>query len=248
MSQQFNLKAREWLDQPAKKLQFNDALFTVVARKYAFVTQALSLGRDRYWKKALLAKLPAIDQPKCLDLACGPGDITIPLAEKYPDGEILGLDLCDAMLELANGQNEFQHVQFIKGDMCDTQLESESMDIVTGGYALRNAPDLKAALDEIHRVLRPGGIAAFLDFSKPPQKLLQFVEHFCLKTWGGFWGLVLHRNSEVYAYIANSLQQFPDRNELRQMLGDRGFADVWSRRFYFGALELLVFSKPDASL
>ena len=95
------------------------------------------------------------------------------------------------------------------------------MDIVTGGYALRNAPDLGTAIDEISRVLKPCGVAAFLDFSKPSGKILQKMEYWALKTWTGPWGTLLHRNREVYRYIAESLQPFPDRSQLRDIFRDK---------------------------
>lgn len=244
MSKRFNLKARDWIHQPDSKREFNDALFTEVSSRYAFVTRALSLGRDGAWKRALIGGLPATPEPNCLDLACGPGDITLALGERYAGGQVWGLDLCQAMLELAERRNQFEHVRFLKRDMCETGLEAESMDVVTGGYALRNAPSLEQALAEVFRLLRPGGVAAFLDFSKPPQRALQRLEHFVLMTWGSFWGLVLHGNPEVYAYIPRSLQTYPDRDALRQLLTDGGFIDISSRRFYFGAIEILQFRKP----
>jgi demethylmenaquinone methyltransferase/2-methoxy-6-polyprenyl-1,4-benzoquinol methylase len=93
-------------------------------------------------------------------------------------------------------------------------------------------------------VLRPGGTAAFLDFSKSPDRLLQRLSFAVLYLWGSFWGLVLHRQPAVYAYIAKSLWHFPDRTTLRRDLSDVGFTEVFSRKFYFGTLEIITVSKP----
>jgi demethylmenaquinone methyltransferase/2-methoxy-6-polyprenyl-1,4-benzoquinol methylase len=114
------------------------------------------------------------------------------------------------------------------------------VDIVTGGYALRNAPDLEATVEEIRRVLKPGGVAAFLDFSKPSAKISQRLEYWILKLWAGFWGILLHRNHEVYGYIAESLQCFPDRVHLRSVFRERGFTVLASRLYFCGITELLV--------
>jgi demethylmenaquinone methyltransferase/2-methoxy-6-polyprenyl-1,4-benzoquinol methylase len=115
------------------------------------------------------------------------------------------------------------------------------VDVVTGSYALRNAPDLRVALREIRRILKPGGTAAFLDFSKSPNFLSQCFTYRLLKFWGGFWGLLLHGTPEVYAYIAESLDQFPDRAALRDLLTQEGFTNIQSQKFYFGIVELIVF-------
>jgi len=100
-------------------------------------------------------------------------------------------------------------------------------------------------VDQIHQVLKPGGIAAFLDFSKPTGRLSQRLEYCILKVWAGIWGILLHRNHEVYGYIAESLRRFPDRSNLRRLLQDRGFTIVTSQLFLFGITELLVVRKTE---
>jgi demethylmenaquinone methyltransferase/2-methoxy-6-polyprenyl-1,4-benzoquinol methylase len=124
-----------------------------------------------------------------------------------------------------------------------TGLADASVDIVTGGYALRNAPDLPKTLAEIHRVLKPGGYASFLDFSKPRNPFFQSLELFLLKMWGSFWGLLMHRSAEVYAYIAASLAHYPDRVALRELLRDFGFHQINGRKFFFGVVEVVMFRK-----
>ncbi len=119
-------------------------------------------------------------------------------------------------------------------------VATASADIVAGSYALRNAPDLGWTLDEIARILKPGGVAAFLDFAKPATRFLRAPEYRLLKAWCGFWGLALHANPEIHAYIASSLEVFPDRAGLRAMFADRGFELVASRAFFLGITELLV--------
>ena len=95
-------------------------------------------------------------------------------------------------------------------------------------------------------VLRPGGTAAFLDFSKPPSRLGQAAGHFALKSWGGLWGLLLHGNPDVYGYIADSLRLYPDRAALRVLFAEQGFTLRGRRRFYGGLLENVVFEKKGA--
>lgn len=243
MPSRFRLKTWDWIDDPVRKRQFNEVLFTEVAGKYRFVTRALSLGRDARWKRRLVELLPRLQRPRCLDLACGTADITFALARRYPTGSILGLDLCNAMLVRAQAANHHANVDFVQGDMCACPVASESLDVITGGYALRNAPSLDGVLNEVFRTLRPGGTAAFLDFSKPPGRAAQRLQYLLLLGWGGLWGRVLHRNAEVYAYIAKSLQRFPDRDAFHSLLEGRGLQIQRIQRLYGGMLEITVAQK-----
>ena len=95
------------------------------------------------------------------------------------------------------------------GTLCARSPKRDRVDIVTGAYALRNAPDLRRALEEVRRILAPGGVAAFLDFARPSAPALAALQHRLLSTLCGFWGLVLHGNPEIHGrYIAASLAPY----------------------------------------
>ena len=231
------LNVRANLSDPDRKRRLNERIFSIIAPRYALINRGLSFGRDQAWKRHLIAALPDMDAPCCVDLACGTGDMTFLLAKRYPGGKILGIDLTEAMLVRAREANRFAHVEFRQGDMAATGLPDASMDIVTGGYALRNAAELVSALREIRRILKPGGVAAFLDFSKPPAGLRQRLQLGLLRFWGSLWGVMLHGEADVYAYIAESLRHFPDRVELERMLGREGLPTFSLRLFIAGIIE-----------
>jgi demethylmenaquinone methyltransferase/2-methoxy-6-polyprenyl-1,4-benzoquinol methylase len=230
-------------------------LFKEVAPKYHIATKALSFGRDRAWKKMLLSMLPSIpsaqsaqssqsgDKLNCLDIACGTGDITFELAEKYPQSKVLGIDLSEDMISYMKDKGRKINIRFITSDMNSTGLPDKSFDIVTGGYALRNSPDLEKTLKEIYRILKKGGRAAFLDFSKSPNMLIRAISLTLLKFWGNIWGIILHGNPQVYGYIAESLKFYPDRKKFRTMLEENGFENIKSKILFFGFVQILVFSK-----
>ena len=234
---------RDSLATPDGKRLLNKELFGEIAAEYDRVTPPLSFGRDRAWKREMIAALPRLSRPRCLDIACGSGDLCELLAGKYPDAEIVGVDLSEPMLNAARARGLGERITLKIGDMTKLDFPDGSFDIVTGGYALRNAPDLGQALAEIRRVLKPGGTAAFLDFSKPRPGFFQTLEILALRFWGGLFGLVLHGNPEVYSYIAASLRQFPDRPAFRKLLEEHGFADINSRLFFFGVMERVMLRK-----
>jgi len=231
------------IDTPEKKRQFNRQHFAVSAKRYDLATRAMSLGRDRSWKKQLVAALPQGGSPNCLDLATGSGDLALLLAEAYPRGQVIGIDLTTQMLQLAKERNTYHHLDFICADMATTGLATGSFDIITGSYALRNAADLGEVLNEIQRLLKPGGYAAFLDFSKSASMMAQKGQYRLLKSWCGLWGLLLHGDPGIHAYIADSLEQFPDRKNFHLLIGEAGLELTASRLFYAGMLELSLVRK-----
>lgn len=233
---------RASIQTPDNKRRYNEGLFTRVATEYDLATRAMSLGRDRGWKRRLVKLLPDLAAPNCVDLACGTGDVTFELAARYPHGNVVGIDLTPAMIDVARARAGSSRITFHAQDMCHTTVADAWADVVTGSYALRNAPVLDEAFREVRRMLKPGGQAAFLDFSKSPARWRQSLQLPLLKFWGGFWGVVLHGGPE-HAYIAESLRQFPDRTALREKIAGHGFRLVTARNCFGGMLEILVLAK-----
>jgi demethylmenaquinone methyltransferase/2-methoxy-6-polyprenyl-1,4-benzoquinol methylase len=228
---------------PEAKKYYNKDLFSVVAPKYDFITKALSFGRDRSWKEILVKSLPNMKNPTCLDIACGTGDLTFMLADKYKNGTIEGIDINEDMVTLSKIKSSYNNVVFKVSDMHKMEQKDNSMDIITGGYALRNSPDLHSTIFDLYRIMKKGGHAGFLDFSKSSNILIQKIQLFLLKLWGSFWGLVIHRNSDIYAYIAESLKYFPDRKRLKSILEDAGFKNVKTKILFFGFTAIVFFEK-----
>jgi len=234
------------LDQPDSKRELNREIFTKIAKEYDLICKLLSFGQDLKWKRKMVKVLPDRDEPKCVDLAAGTGDLSFYLGERYPGGRVVGIDLTEKMIEVANGRNQQDNVRFEIGDMAALEVEDASADIVTGGYALRNAPILREAVREVRRILKPDGLAAFLDFSKPKNPLIQFLSIASLRFWTGLWGLILHRKPWVYAYIADSLKKYPDRTALAGLFEEEGFEIVERKLHFFGVMEKLVVRKARA--
>lgn len=237
-------KLNDCLSEPLKRRDYNQRLFTVVAPKYDIATRLLSFGQDSRWKRILIENLPSMEAPRCLDIACGSGDLSLELALRFPRGYVVGIDLTPAMIERARERNSYSNVEFAIEDMCHMGLiATESIDIVTGGYALRNAQNLDELLGEIRRVLRPGGAAAFLEFSKAHNKLMRFAHRLILETWAALCGIVLHGSADVYRYIPKTLRGFPESDQLRHRIESYGFDHIRSFRFSCGILELTFWQK-----
>lgn len=231
--------ARPHLADAQSKRRYNTHLFQIVAPRYKEATRLLSLYRDSAWKKRLVKLLPALDKPRIIDLASGTGDIAALLLKRYSQVHILATDQSHKMLQAADSalRSNPAVTQSVQ-DMCAISVKDHSIDLITGSYALRNAPSLKKVLDETARVLTPEGYAAFLDFARFDNRLLWKIQYGILKFWGSLWGLVLHGNPRVYAYIAESLATYPSRTKVRKMMHASGFTVEKVNTFYFGLVEL----------
>jgi len=230
------------------KRNYNNALFTLIAPKYDWSTRILSLGHDQSWKNNLILALPTLrltqgKKPVCLDLACGTGDITFKIAQKYSQGKIYGLDITKAMIQKAEKVNKFLHVQFVCQDMSSTQFDNNKFDIITGSYALRNASNLEKTLSEIKRILKPDGTLAVLDFAKFDNKFAQKLQYYLLLYWGYLWGIILHKNHTTYGYIAESLRHFPCKSKFDKLLHEYNFEITKKQNFFFGMIQILIIKK-----
>lgn len=235
----------EYFYSPAQKRCYNKWLFSLIASEYSTISKMLSFGMDHYWKNELIKCLPAIDAPITLDCACGTGDISILLASRLRTAKIIGIDLSRKMLDILKCRlKSDDRISAVMADVCNIPLCKNSCDVVTGGYALRNAPDLKEFLLSVFSVLKPGGLAVFLDFSKYQNRTLQKIEYILLSIWGGFWGILTHRNPQIYGYIAESLKVFPSVKMLEDILRSIGFEEVVTKRYLLGMIAIVVLKKP----
>ena len=180
---------------------------------------------------------------RILDLACGTGDITVSLAGKYPAAQIVGSDLSRSMARIAFRKTRGQDVALTIQDMAAMAIKDNSFSIVTGGYALRNAPEVDAVIRETARILKPGGKAAFLDFSKSPRPMVAAFQCAALVLWGSLWGAILHARPSVYAYLGHSLAAYPDRLRLHALFEESGLSVAASLMKMLGMIEIVIVQK-----
>ncbi len=232
------MSLRDEIATPEGKRRYVRALFATIADRYDFITVALSYGQDRRWK-ARVARLAGPRRGlRALDLATGTGDIAFALARSC--ASVVGLDVTPRMIELARARHPELGVRFLIGDMVALPFPSASFDVVTVGYGLRNVPDLAAALDEIARVVRPGGRVVSLDFNLPSNAFVRRAYLSYLAGVGGALGWILHRDPDTYRYIPESLRTYPGAAGVARMLSARGFTRVEQLPVLGGLLSIHV--------
>jgi demethylmenaquinone methyltransferase/2-methoxy-6-polyprenyl-1,4-benzoquinol methylase len=210
---------------PEGKRRYVRSLFATIADRYDLITRLLSYGGDRRWKRRLIALARPASGMRALDLATGTGDIAFALSAGR--ASVVGLDLTERMIVLARQKaTARESPRFLVGDMTALPFAGGSFDLVTTGYGLRNVPDLTSALDEMLRVLKPGGQALSLDFNRPSHPVVRAVYLAYLSAVGGVLGWLLHRDPDTYRYIPASIRGYPGAEAVARLMEARGFARV----------------------
>ena len=212
----------ESVSTPAGKRRYVRVLFATIADRYDLITIVLSYGRDQVWKRRLVGMAKTGERPIVLDLATGTGDIAYLLHDA--GAHVVGLDVTFRMIELARGKRPpGAQPSFFVGYMASLPFPSKSFDVVTTGYGLRNVPDLAVALDEIARVLKPGGQLLSLDFDRPSNPVVRAAYLAYLSVVGGALGWVLHRDPDTYRYIPASIRTYPGGKGVARLMREHGF-------------------------
>jgi demethylmenaquinone methyltransferase/2-methoxy-6-polyprenyl-1,4-benzoquinol methylase len=234
---------RSAFDSPEQKRRYVRTLFATIADRYDLITVVLSYGRDRAWKRRLIDTARVRPGERVIDLACGTGDLAFEAARR--GARVTGLDITSRMIEIARAkigtaQAAIARPIFLVGDMTALPFADRTADVVTTGYGLRNVPDLPAAVDEIARVLRPGGRLLSLDFNRPEWPLVERTYFVYLTCVGATLGWLLHRDPDTYRYIPESIRRYPGAQGVAALLKARGFDRVVVHSLLGGLMSIHV--------
>ena len=205
-------------------------LFTDIAAIYDRMNHVLSLGLDRRWRRLAAADVKGTPT-RILDLACGTGDFAFALARRFPEAEIVGVDLTPAMLEIARAKNQSSRIWFMEGDACDLSscTPHAPFSLCSCAFGFRNFPDRRRALREARRVLAPDGELLVLEFFRPGNAALGRVTAAWLRLMAA---LFARRNTSAYRYLRESMDAMVSADDFVLMASEEGFA-LNCRRFFF---------------
>lgn len=218
------------------------SMFSAVAPRYDFLNHFLSLGRDIAWRRATARALAAVlAQPgsRVADLCCGTGDLSFSLA-RLSQGSVLGADFCHPMLSRARekGVGKRCRVHFLEADTLHLPFAHASLDAVTSAFGFRNLADYGRGIEEMRRVLKPGGRLAILEFSQVQWPLFgpffRIYFRYILPRLGAWISGV----EGPYQYLPDSVAQFPAQEALAEKLRKAGFKNVSYRNFTGGVAAL----------
>jgi demethylmenaquinone methyltransferase / 2-methoxy-6-polyprenyl-1,4-benzoquinol methylase len=209
-------------------------MFGRIAGRYDLLNHLLSFNLDKRWRARTVKRVSDIAARKdarVLDLCCGTGDLLLAL-----NGSAFGSDFCHPML--LEAQRKSPTSPLFEADALALPLKSGSFDLITCAFGFRNLANYEKGLEELLRVLKPGGVAAILEFSQPTNRvfgaLYSFFSVGILPRIGG----LISGSPDAYSYLPESIKKFPGAEDLASRMRAAGFSRVEFERMTGGAVAL----------
>src|SRR3989440_7491601 len=218
------------------------AMFDRIARVYDLMNSVMTAGLHHRWRPRAGALASVEPGDRVLDVATGTGDLAIELSRRVaPDGEVVGSDFSEAMLELARAKAP--RIAFEQANALDLPYDDDSFDAATVGFGARNFSDLARGLTEMARVVRPGGRVVVLEITTPERPPLSWF----FRLWfdgavpllGRFAG-----DPDAYSYLPSSVRRFPEPRGLAAAMTEAGLSQVRWLLTAGGIIALHVGVKP----
>jgi demethylmenaquinone methyltransferase/2-methoxy-6-polyprenyl-1,4-benzoquinol methylase len=232
-------------DKPA----FVQENFNIIAKKYDLFNDLNSFLMHRYWKNTMVNQAYSYNPNAnvILDLCSGTGDIAFRLVNRFPSAKVIyAIDFSENMLSFCKSRLANQsRAKVDLGDATNlSRFDNDSVDIVTVGFGLRNVGDLSKTLEEIFRILRPGGLFLNLDVGKVKNPFIRFFANFYFFQIVPLLGyLIWGSENKMFDYLPISSKSYPGQEELKTILQSKGFDDVSYHDFVFGNTTLHMAKK-----
>lgn len=226
-----------------KKAQMR-SMFNRIAPTYDALNHLFSCQIDRLWRKRAIRIVAAQQPRKILDLATGTGDMAVALARHLPQCEVLGLDLSEEMLAVAQRKAEAhgyaERIALQTGDAEQLALPDEAVDAVTVGFGIRNFARLEQCFAEMHRVLRPDGQVVIVELTTPKNRLVRtFYEFYSFRFMPWLGGLI-SREKKAYRYLPASVHAFHTPERVVEMMEAAGFRNCHARSMTLGIAHIFT--------
>ena len=231
----------------AEKREYVRRIFSEIAPRYDLLNHLLSFNIDRRWRRRAIARLDPSRRPGgiFIDLCAGTLDVSAELSRTRGfRGLVLGTDFAEPMLRAGAAKSPRVLVAPVTADALELPVGDGSIAGVVVAFGIRNVASLPAALDEIHRVLEPGGRFVILEFSTPRSMLVRGAYHTYFHTVLPAVGRLVSGHRTAYRYLPESVAHFPVQEELARAMRAAGFIDVHWESLTLGVAAIHSGDKP----
>jgi demethylmenaquinone methyltransferase/2-methoxy-6-polyprenyl-1,4-benzoquinol methylase len=219
-------------------------MFGRIAPRYDLLNHLLSLDVDKLWRRRVAEKFHLIlndPNARVLDLCCGTGDLAFAFFREAPYGaEIIGADFVPEMLARARAKAAAARadLEFVEADALCLPFADASFDLVSCAFGFRNLANYDRGLQEILRVLKPGGRAGILEFAEPRGKVFGAIYRFYFRHMLPLLGGIISGDMSAYTYLPSSVSKFPPPEELKLLFDRADFVDAQFERWTGGVVTL----------
>jgi demethylmenaquinone methyltransferase/2-methoxy-6-polyprenyl-1,4-benzoquinol methylase len=231
------------------KAKYVQETFNSIASNYDLMNKLMTFGLDKSWRRLAVKRSELKEGGTGLDVCCGTGMLTMEQARAAgPAGRIIGLDFSENMIAVAR-QNirdfEFKDsIQFIQGDAMDLPFENNAFDCVTVGWGLRNVPDILKTVQEMARVVKPGGKVISLDMAQPTAPVFREFYWLCFNRVIPAMGKLFSGNKKAYDYLHDSAKAFVHQKELASIFANAGLVETRYLNLCGGVVAIVEGRKP----
>ncbi len=224
-----------------------EEMFDSIAPAYDFMNRAMTLGIDRWWRRVAV-RMVGKSHPNCiLDVATGTGDFAIDLYRKLQPEAVVGIDLSQGMLDVARekiARRGLQNVLTVQqGDCLALPFEDKSFDAVTVAFGVRNFEHLLQGYEQMHRVLRSGGVLCVVELSTPRNRFVRwFYDLYTLHIIPWF-GALKSGDKSAYRYLPQSIAAVPQGDDMLAIMRKAGFKNCQVKRLTFGTCSIYLGEK-----
>ena len=226
----------------AEKAGMVHGVFTRVASKYDIMNDVMSMGIHRIWKDAMMDWLAPRPGARLLDVAGGTGDVSFRFLKRAPGAHATVLDMTESMLVEGRQRAEADHMaerlNWVVGDAMALPFPTNTFDVYTISFGIRNVTRVQDALTEAYRVLRPGGRLMVLEFSQLPNEGMQKLYDLYSFNVIPVMGQIIAGDRDSYQYLVESIRKFPDQETFAGMIRQAGFGQVAYRNLSLGIAAL----------
>lgn len=235
--------------QAKTKEEYVHSIFSDIAWKYDWMNTFMTFNRDKYWRRFAVEKSGLQEGGLGLDICCGTGKLSLEQAKKVGSGgRVIGLDFCENMLQVArknlNKEPIGSRIELIQGNAMDLPFADNTFDCATIGFALRNVPDITKTLQEMMRVVKPGGKVVSLELSKPSAPLFRRMYWLYFEKLIPLLGKLRVGVDGPYAYLPYSVKIFPHQEEIRKLFSQIGLLHAACYELTGGIVAVHLGTKP----
>ena len=237
----FRILGGTFSEYDAVEKQYVRTLFDSIARRYDFLNHFLSAGIDRFWRRRAIGHLEDLRPRRILDIATGTGDFAIAALRLGPE-KVIGVDIAEEML--AEGRKKIASrgldglIILQSGDAERLAFADATFDAAIVAFGVRNFENLRTGLAEMRRVLRPGGKAVVLEFSRPERAPMRQIYFWYFKKVLPLIGAVISRSKTAYRYLPETVMAFPQGEEFLRLLRESGYSSATEERLTFGIVSI----------
>ena len=221
-----------------EKTSLVQEIFSDVAKDYDLMNDLMSLGSHRLWKKELIDIMNIQITDTIIDVGSGTGDLINLILKKELIKTIYSVDLNYEMLMYAKKRFNNKKIKFIKANAQNLPFKNNYFDKYIISFCLRNVTNTKKALKEAYRILKPGGLFYCLEFSTPESDLINSIYNNYKKNIIPWIGKKIAKNKQAYKYLEESIDQFPNQEELLINIKKIGFKKVKYLNMFNGIVSI----------